>query len=223
MNPLRGTDWGDLLHGELPKGYWAGLRRQIDGVGACLPVYPPAHARFRAFELTPCSETKVVIVGQDPYHGAGQAHGLCFSVPRGVKRPPSLVNIHRELHKDRGLPIPDHGSLEAWAHRGVLLLNATLTVCEGRAGSHERVGWGMFTDKVIQLVAEERDPVFLLWGKKAQRKKRLLKDLPRYVIEAAHPSPLSAGKGFFGSRPFSKANVALAVSGRNEIDWDLAD
>jgi len=185
-------------------------------------VYPPPDKVFTFMLLTPYAETKVVIVGQDPYHGAGQAHGLAFSVPRGVRIPPSLANIHRELHGVRGVPIPDHGNLEPWALRGVLLLNATLTVRAGSARSHLGKGWEKFTDEVIRVVNRTADPVvFILWGKDAQRKKKLI-DEPRHtIIEAPHPSSRSAYRGFFGSKLFSQANRALLAAGKEEIDWRL--
>jgi uracil-DNA glycosylase len=164
----------------------------------------------------------VLILGQDPYHGRGQAHGLCFSVRRGVRIPPSLANVHQELHDDLGLPVPDHGNLEAWAGQGVLLLNATLTVRGGNAGSHQGKGWERFTDRVIEVVNGKSDTVvFVLWGNYARRKKQLIDTERHVVIESSHPSPFSAGNGFFGSRPFSRANAALAAAGREPIDWDL--
>jgi uracil-DNA glycosylase len=165
-----------------------------------------------------------MILGQDPYHGPRQAHGLCFSVRRGVRIPPSLVNIHKELHDDLGLPIPDHGNLEAWARQGVLLLNTTLTVRGGAAASHQGKGWETFTDQVIKVVSAKPEPVvFILWGASARRKRQLI-DIDRHtIIESAHPSPLSAHNGFFGSRPFSRANAALVAAGREPVDWDLTD
>ncbi len=174
--------------------------------------------------LTPYADTRVVILGQDPYHGPRQAHGLCFSVRPGVRIPPSLANIHKELHDDLGLPIPDHGSLEAWARHGVLLLNATLTVRAGQAASHQKHGWETFTDHIIEVVNDKPEPVvFLLWGNSARRKRSLIDTTRHIVIESAHPSPLSAHNGFFGSKPFSRANAALVAAGREPIDWNLAD
>ncbi len=164
-----------------------------------------------------------MILGQDPYHGPGQAHGLCFSVRPGVRVPPSLRNIHAELHDDLGLPIPDHGNLERWAQSGVLLLNATLTVRAGEAGSHQKRGWETFTDQVIRVVNAKTDQVvFILWGNSARRKRELIDTSRHTIIESAHPSPLSAHNGFLGSKPFSRANAALLAAGREPIDWNLA-
>jgi len=187
-------------------------------------VYPPHDEVFTALHLTPCAETKAVILGQDPYPGAGQAHGLAFSVRHGVRVPPSLRNIYRELHDDVCVPIPDHGCLESWARRGVLLLNAVLTVREGAPRSHRQKGWETFTDEVIRVVAAKTDSVvFILWGKEARRKKTLIETPPHTVIESPHPSPQSAYRGFFGSKPFSRANYALIAAGREAVDWRLTD
>jgi uracil-DNA glycosylase len=179
---------------------------------------------FNALHLTPHADVRVMILGQDPYHGPGQAHGLCFSVRRGVRVPPSLANIHKELHADVGVAIPDHGNLEAWARRGVLLLNATLTVRGGAAASHQKRGWETFTDQVIRVVDARNEPVvFILWGASARRKRALIDAGRHTIIESAHPSPLSAHNGFFGSRPFSRANAALSAAGRDPVDWDLSE
>lgn len=185
-------------------------------------VYPPIEDLFTAYRLCPPAGTRVLILGQDPYHGARQAHGLCFSVPRDVPIPPSLVNIHAELRDDLGIEPPGHGNLEAWARQGVLLLNATLTVRAGRAASHQGKGWETFTDEVIRAVdAKPHRVVFILWGAYARRKRTLV-DLSRHtVIESAHPSPLSAHNGFFGSKPFSRTNAALVEAGLAPIDWRL--
>jgi uracil-DNA glycosylase len=217
------TDWNPVLRGELAQPYWQELQAFVADERRHHTVYPAHDAVFRAMHLTPRAETRVVILGQDPYHGPGQAHGLSFSVPHGVHVPPSLANIHAELTADLGIAAPDHGNLEAWARRGVLLLNATLTVRAGRAGSHQGKGWETFTDQVIRAVSAKADRVvFVLWGSSARRKRALI-DLRRHaVVESPHPSPLSAHNGFFGSRPFSKVNDALTSAGLPEIDWSLA-
>jgi uracil-DNA glycosylase len=216
------TDWNPILRGEFDKPYWAELRQFVAGERQRATVYPPHDDVFAALHLTPYSDTRVLILGQDPYHGPGQAHGLCFSVRPGVAVPPSLANIHKELADDLGLAIPDHGNLEAWARHGVLLLNATLTVRAGQAGSHQGKGWETFTDEVIRAVsAKSEHVVFILWGSYARRKKALIDTARHTVIESAHPSPLSAHNGFFGSRPFSRANAALVAHGQQPIDWSL--
>ena len=187
-------------------------------------IYPPRGQRLRALELTPLDKVKVVILGQDPYHGPGQAHGLCFSVPEGVQVPPSLVNIYKELRDDLGVAIPPHGNLEHWAKQGVLLLNNALTVAAGQAGSHQNRGWEAITDAAVAAVARRAEPsVFILWGshakKKAMRVPELAHNARHLILTAPHPSPLSAHSGFFGSKPFSKANAFLKAHGRGEIDW----
>jgi uracil-DNA glycosylase len=185
-------------------------------------VFPADENVFAAFSASPYEKVKVVLLGQDPYHGAGQAHGLCFSVKPGVKPPPSLKNIYKELSSDVGLEAPDHGYLMSWAQQGILMLNTVLTVRAGEAGSHRNQGWERFTDKVIRAVNEKTDPVvFVLWGKPAKSKKKLVDDSRHVIVESAHPSPLSARSGFFGSRPFSKINAALRTSGHAEICWQL--
>lgn len=185
-------------------------------------IYPNINDYFAALNLTPIDQIKVVIVGQDPYHGPGQAHGLCFSVKDGVRLPPSLKNIFKELHNDMGLEIPESGSLKKWAENGVLLLNAVLTVEEGKAGSHQGKGWEEFTDQVIHVINEECDHVvFILWGAYAQKKAAFVDRKKHYVIESVHPSPLSAHRGFFGTKPFSKANAFLKSQGLTEVDWSL--
>src|SRR4051794_36668722 len=218
------TDWNPILRGEFDKPYWRDLQQFVGAERERHTVYP-AHANvFAALHLTPYADTRVLILGQDPYHGSGQAHGLCFSVPAGVQVPPSLANIHRELGADLGVPVPGHGSLEAWARQGVLLLNATLTVRAGQAGSHQGKGWETFTDEVIRVVAAKPEPVvFILWGGHARKKKSLIDTDRHVVIESAHPSPLSAHNGFFGSRPFSATNDALIARNRQPIDWRLPD
>ncbi len=188
-------------------------------------IYPPRGQRLRALELTPLDGVKVVILGQDPYHGPGQAHGLCFSVPEGIRQPPSLVNILKELKADLGIDAPDHGNLENWARQGVLLLNNTLTVEAGQAGSHQQRGWEEITDAAVAAVAERPEPsVFILWGSHAQKKAQRIPALGNgrhLVLSSPHPSPLSAHRGFFGSRPFSKANEFLEGNGRRAVDWQL--
>jgi uracil-DNA glycosylase len=218
------TDWNPLLRDQFDLPYWRELQDFVADDRRRHPVYPPHDEVFAALHLTPYASVKVMILGQDPYHGPRQAHGLCFSVRRGVRIPPSLVNIHKELHDDLGLPIPDHGNLEAWARQGVLLLNTTLTVRGGAAASHQGKGWETFTDQVIKVVSAKPEPVvFILWGASARRKRQLI-DIDRHtIIESAHPSPLSAHNGFFGSRPFSRANAALVAAGREPVDWDLTD
>jgi uracil-DNA glycosylase len=214
------TDWNPLLRGEFEQPYWPRLQAFVADERSRSAVYPPADDVFAALHLTSYADTRVVILGQDPYHGPGQAHGLCFSVRRGVAVPPSLRNIHQELHDDLGLPVPDHGNLEAWARQGVLLLNTTLTVRAGQAASHQGKGWETFTDRLLEEVNAKVDRVvFILWGG-AARAKRARLDLSRHVvIESAHPSPLSARNGFFGSRPFSRTNAALVDAGLPPIDW----
>jgi uracil-DNA glycosylase len=216
------TDWNPILRAELAKPYWADLQTFVASERARGPVYPAHDEVFAALHQTPFADVKVLILGQDPYHGQGQAHGLCFSVRRGVPAPPSLQNVFKELEADLGLPAPGHGCLDAWAAQGVLLLNATLTVRARQAASHQGKGWETFTDEVIRAVnAKPERVVFILWGASA-RKKRGLVDTGRHVIiESAHPSPLSAHNGFFGSRPFSRANAALEAAGRTPVDWRL--
>lgn len=219
---MAATDWNPILRGEFEKEYWGKLQAFVTDERAKHPVFPPAADVFAALHLTPYADVKVLILGQDPYHGPGQAHGLCFSVKPPVPPPPSLVNIHKELKADLGIEPPGHGSLEAWARQGVLLLNAVLTVRAHAAASHSGKGWETFTDEVIRSVNAKDEPVvFILWGSYARKKKALI-DLDRHtVIESAHPSPLSAHNGFLGSRPFSKANAALEAEGRPSVDWRL--
>lgn len=185
-------------------------------------IFPKGERIFAAFDHTPFEQVKVVILGQDPYHGPGQAHGLCFSVPEGIKIPPSLVNIYKELHDDVGMTIPDHGNLEKWAEQGVLLLNSVLTVEQGMAASHQGKGWETFTDQVIRYLNDHRDHlVFMLWGSYAQRKGQMIDRSRHLVLQAPHPSPLSAHRGFFGCRHFSQANVYLQQHGQQPIDWQV--
>ena len=218
------TDWNPILRDEFSKPYWPILQQFVADERAQGPVFPPHDQVFAALHLTPYAEVKVLILGQDPYHGPRQAHGLCFSVPHGVPQPPSLQNIFAELRDDLGIEPPSHGNLEGWARQGVLLLNAFLTVRARQAASHRSAGWETFTDEVIRAVSAKPERiVFILWGAFARRKKSLV-DLTRHVvIESPHPSPLSAHNGFFGSKPFSRANAALAAADRQPIDWSLSD
>lgn len=214
------TDWNPHLADELNKPYWAELMTFVGTEREHHTVYPPQPEVFAALHMTPYASVKALILGQDPYHGRGQAHGLCFSVRPGVAPPPSLANIHQELASDLGCPIPDHGSLESWARQGVLLLNATLTVRARRAASHQKKGWETFTDQVIRVVNNKPERVvFIMWGSSARQKKQLVDTTRHVVVESPHPSPLSANRGFFGSRPFSRTNAALEAAGREPIDW----
>ncbi|MBM3270931.1 MAG: uracil-DNA glycosylase [Candidatus Sericytochromatia bacterium] len=223
IDPRIEASWKRELAGEFAAPYFADLKRFLlaerDG-GA--RFFPPGPQIFGAFDLTPFDAVRVVILGQDPYHGPGQAHGLAFSVPAGVALPPSLVNIFKELATDLGVPAPRHGSLESWARQGVLLLNATLTVRAHEAGSHQGKGWERFTDGAIRALAERRGGlVFLLWGRYARGKKPLIDERRHLVLEAPHPSPLSASYGFFGCRHFSRANAYLLDRGLAAIDWAI--
>ena len=185
-------------------------------------IYPASDSIFNAFKATPFNDVKVVILGQDPYHGVGQAHGLSFSVPKGVRTPPSLVNIFKEINRDIGVPIADHGCLQSWAEQGVLLLNATLTVEQANAGSHQGQGWELFTDKVIEVLSDQREHVvFLLWGSYAQKKGRVIDQNKHLVLRSAHPSPLSAYRGFIGNGHFSATNEYLEKHGQSPIDWQV--
>lgn len=214
-----GNDWDEILKGEFNSENYQKIREFLKKEYFEKTIYPPMDKIFTAFKLTSYKDTKVVIVGQDPYHEEGQAQGFCFSVPNGVKIPPSLVNIYKELNSDLGIPIAKSGDLTKWAKEGVLLLNTVLTVRKGVANSHKSCGWEKFTDNVIRLISEkERPVVFFLWGNNARSKKSLIDTDKHYVIESAHPSPLSAYNGFFGSKPFSKCNEFL---GERKIDWNL--
>ncbi|MEO6627563.1 MAG: uracil-DNA glycosylase [Aquihabitans sp.] len=216
------TDWNPLLRREFEEPYWAELQSFIAAERADHQVFPPANDVFAALHLTAYADVKVVILGQDPYHGAGQAHGLCFSVRPGVRFPPSLRNIFKELHGDLGAEPPANGNLDGWARQGVLLLNTTLTVRSGAAGSHQGHGWETFTDHVIRAVSAKTETVvFILWGASARKKKILIDQARHVIIESGHPSPLSARHGFVGSRPFSRTNAALVAAGRTPINWSL--
>ncbi|PTL81855.1 uracil-DNA glycosylase [Vitiosangium sp. GDMCC 1.1324] len=216
------ADWKKVLKDVLASPEFEELEAFVAQERREHTVYPSEEDLFSAFRLTPYDEVKVLLLGQDPYHGPGQAHGLAFSVQPGVKPPPSLVNIFKELESDVGMSRPKDGSLVPWAEQGVLLLNAVLTVREGEANAHEGHGWEHFTDEVIRKVSEKPEPVvFLLWGSYAQKKEALIDTSKHVILKAPHPSPLSAKKGFFGSKPFSGANKALKERGREPIDWAL--
>jgi len=215
--------WKKELKDEFNKPYFGeivGFLRMEKAAGKV--IYPPGNLIFNAFNLTPFDKVKAVLLGQDPYHGNGQAHGLCFSVQDGVKPPPSLVNIYKELYSDLGVPVPKHGNLTRWAEQGVLMLNASLTVRAGEPMSHSRIGWAEFTDAVIRKISDDKTGVvFLLWGKFAQEKQILIDETKHKVLKAAHPSPFSADHGFFGCKHFSKTNEYLAKEGIDPIDWSL--
>ena len=214
--------WAEALKGEFRKPYYRELYEKIKEEYHTQVVYPPSDEIFTAFHLTPIEKVKVVILGQDPYHEPGQAHGLSFSVKAGVDLPPSLQNIYQELHDDVGCSIPKTGDLTKWAEQGVLMLNTLLTVRAHRAFSHQGIGWEQFTDAAIRaLDRQERPIVFILWGRPAQQKKALITNPKRLVIESPHPSPLSAYRGFFGSRPFSRTNAWLEANGLTPIDWQI--
>ncbi len=223
-----GNDWDEILSGEFEKDYYVTLRKFLVEEYRHEEIYPGMYDIFNALKLTPYANVKAVIIGQDPYHEPGQAHGLAFSVQKGVQVPPSLRNIYKELATDAGcipgggqFEIPSHGCLTEWAEQGVLLLNATLTVRRGQAGSHRNKGWELFTDRVIGLLSERKTPVvFILWGANARAKKKLIHG-PHLVLEGTHPSPLSAHTGFFGGKYFSKANAFLEENAIEPIDWQI--
>lgn len=215
-------DWALALREETRKDYYKNLSEIVENEYRTAKVFPPSEDIFNAFKYTPLSEIKAVIIGQDPYHNDGQATGLCFSVNPDVEIPPSLANIYKELHDDLNIPIADHGYLKKWADQGVFLLNAVLTVRAYEAASHKNIGWEEFTDAAIKIINEQDRPiVFMLWGGFARAKKVMLKNPKHLVLEAAHPSPLSAYRGFFGCRHFSKCNDFLIKNGVEPIDWDL--
>ncbi|MBR0132805.1 MAG: uracil-DNA glycosylase [Lachnospiraceae bacterium] len=216
------NDWLPAIGAEFKKPYYKELYNFVREEYNTKQIFPKADDIFNAFHLTPLSEVKVVILGQDPYHNVGQAHGLSFSVQPGIEIPPSLVNIYKEMHDDIGTYIPDNGCLTKWAEQGVLLLNTVLTVRAHQAASHAGHGWEQFTDAVISAVnCEDRPIVFMLWGSPARKKKAMLDNPKHLILEAPHPSPLSVYRGFFGSRPFSKANEFLKKNGVKEIDWQI--
>ena len=215
--------WKHILKDEFTKDYFLQIVTFIKTEKlAGKIIYPPGNLMFNAFEKTPFNNLKVVLLGQDPYHNKGQAHGLSFSVPDGISKPPSLINIFKELQKDLGIPPPLYGNLEKWAEQGVLLLNASLTVRQNEPGSHSKIGWLQFTDSIIKKISDEKKGVvFLLWGKFAQDKQPLIDETKHHVLKAAHPSPFSADKGFFGCKHFSKTNELLMKEGLQPIDWKL--
>ena len=217
-----GNDWDDLLKGEFEKSYYLQLREFLKREYSSRIVYPDMYDIFNALKHTPYSQVKAVIIGQDPYHGPGQAHGFCFSVREGIQTPPSLVNIYKEIESDLGIKPPCGGTLTKWADNGVLLLNNVLTVRGGQANSHRGKGWEFFTDRVIELLDEREKPVvFILWGANAKEKAKIIKNSRHYILTAARPSPLSAYNGFFGCKHFSKTNEFLAKNGMEPIDWNL--
>ncbi|WP_343209556.1 uracil-DNA glycosylase [Anaerolentibacter hominis] len=218
------NDWAKVLDSEFKKDYYKNLYRFVKEEYNTRRIYPPAEDIFNALHLTPLSKVKVVILGQDPYHNEGQAHGLCFSVKPGVGVPPSLQNIYMELHDDLGCEIPNNGYLIKWAEQGVLMLNTVLTVRAHQANSHQGKGWENFTDAIIEAVnTQDRPIVFILWGRPAQMKRYMLTNPNHLILQAPHPSPFSAGRGFFGSRPFSQTNRFLMENGVEPIDWQIED
>jgi uracil-DNA glycosylase len=219
---LETTDWAQPLNTELAAPYFTQLAQFVDEERKRYAIYPSSHDVFNAFTTTAYADTRVVILGQDPYHGPGQAHGLCFSVPPGIAQPPSLKNILKELADDLDITPPKHGCLQRWAQQGVLLLNTVLTVRDGQANAHQKQGWERFTDAVIRVLGQRSTPcIFVLWGNPAQKKRALIDSAQHPVIESAHPSPLSAYRGFFGSKPFSRINQQLIAWGQAPIDWVL--
>ena len=220
IDPKIEPSWKNVLIDEFNKPYFVALKEFLVEEKKKYVVYPAGANIFNAFACTPFNKVKVVIIGQDPYHGPGQAHGLSFSVPEGIQKPPSLVNIFKELQSDIGKPIPESGNLESWARQGVLLLNATLTVRANQAGSHQKRGWEQFTDSVIRTLSDQKSGlVFLLWGRFAQGKAALIDASKHHILKAAHPSPLSAYNGFFGCKHFSKTNEILLSQGETAIEW----
>lgn len=219
------ASWKDVLKNEFTKPYFLQVVTHLKTERATGAVsYPPGQLIFNAFAITPFNKVKVVVLGQDPYHGAGQAHGLSFSVPDGIKPPPSLVNIYKELQQDIGMTIPNSGNLTRWAEQGVLLLNAVLTVRANEPASHAKIGWMDFTDAVIRKISDEKKGVvFLLWGRFAQEKQVLIDATRHHILKAAHPSPFSADKGFFGCKHFSRTNELLMKQGLTPIDWNISN
>lgn len=222
ISPNIEESWKNVLAEEFDASYFAVLKDFLISEKEKFQVFPPGSMIFSAFNLTPFNDVKVVLLGQDPYHGPGQAHGLCFSVPDGIAQPPSLQNIFKEIQNDLGLPIPKSGNLEKWAQQGVLLLNAILTVRAHQAGSHQNRGWEEFTDAAIRKLSAHKDNlVFLLWGNYASAKENMIDSNRHLILKSPHPSPLSASRGFFGNKHFSKTNTYLRTHGISEIDWRL--
>ena len=219
-----GNDWDQVLQGEFEKDYYLKLREFLKKEYSTRVIYPDMYHIFNALKFTPYEQVKAVILGQDPYHQPGQAHGLCFSVQKGVPQPPSLVNIFKELRDDLNIAPPSHGNLESWAHNGVLLLNTVLTVRQSSADSHKGKGWEIFTDRVIQLLNQREKPMaFILWGGKAKAKEHLITGPQHCVIKGPHPSPLSAHYGFWGGKYFSRTNEFLQATGQEPIDWAIPE
>lgn len=217
-----GNDWDEILKGEFEKEYYLKLRQFLKYEYANYKIHPDMYDIFNALKWTSYKDTKVVILGQDPYHEENQAHGLAFSVQKGVKIPPSLLNMYKELQNELGLYIPNNGYLEKWARQGVMLLNASLTVRDGAANSHRNKGWEIFTDRIVECLNEREDPViFLLWGNNAKEKKKLITNPIHKILTTVHPSPLSASRGFFGCGHFKKANQLLEEMGKTPIDWQI--
>lgn len=224
MKTIINNSWQDILQEEFEKPYYRRLHQFLKNEYATEVIHPDMYHIFEALSLTPYEKVKVVILGQDPYHGPNQAHGLAFSVQPGVKIPPSLVNIYKEMQADLGIPPANHGNLTTWGKQGVLLLNTVLTVRNGQAFSHRGQGWETFTDAIIEKLNEREQPVvFILWGKPAQTKTAMIDQSRHIILKAPHPSPLSASRGFFGSKPFSKTNDALIALGEEPIDWRLPE
>ena len=222
IKPQIDNSWLELLANDFNASYFQELKNFLIEEKKEYSIYPPGSQIFTAFNLTPVERVKIVIIGQDPYHGQGQAHGLCFSVAKGVKKPPSLVNIFKEIRDDLGHEIPEHGNLETWAEQGVLLLNATLTVRASQAGSHQNKGWETFTDSAIKKLSDlKQNLIFMLWGNFAIAKKELIDLNKHHVLTTTHPSPFSAHRGFLGSKHFSKANEILVQMGETPINWEL--
>lgn len=222
MAPILKNDWQEIIGKEFEKPYYLSLRAFLKREYATHTIYPEKEDIFNAFHYTAYKDIKVVLLGQDPYHGLGQAHGLSFSVKPGVPSPPSLVNIFKELNSDMGCPIPNHGYLKPWAEQGVLMLNTVLTVRAGEANSHRKQGWETFTDEVIRVINEKKEPVvFWLWGKPAMDKAKLITNPQHLILTASHPSPLSVYRNFYGSKPFSKTNAFLVKNGKTPINWTL--